>query len=108
MPNLVYAAPGDAGWQEFWFYHYQDHLEIVQALAKLNFQVTNYIIDPWTTDNKEQILELHQQYHNDMNQILGIAGSDLSELDFKKANEVKAWLYLNYNEHLGVHTTLDI
>lgn len=108
LPNLLYAAPNEATWREFWFYHYQDHLEIVQALSTLGFPVQNYVMNPWVSSDHEGILEQHQQYHNDMNQILAVAGADLSTLDFKKENEVKGWIYLNYQEHLSAHTLLNI
>jgi hypothetical protein len=108
LPNLLVPPPGEDGWREYWFYHYQDHLEIVQALSKLGFAVSNYIIDPWVNEDKDGILERHQQFHNEMNAIMGIAGADLSDVDFRRENEVRAWVYLNYQDHLSAHVELNI
>jgi len=108
LPDIYYPPPGDDGWREYWFNHYNDHLEIVQAIQKRGVPLTVYIINPWDSDDKDSILERHQQFHNDMDQVLGIAGNDLSTLDFKKQNEVQAWIQLNYQEHLSAHTILDI
>ena len=35
-------------------------------------------------------MERHQQYHNDMNGLLRLEGSDLSELDFKRKDAALA------------------
>lgn len=107
LPNIL-AIPED-GFQEFWFNHYQDHVDIVEAIQKdTGIKLTMYNIYPWLDSDQNGILEQHQQYHNDMNQLLGIAGSDLSDLDFQKKNEVKAWVYLNFQEHLNAHMALGI
>lgn len=109
LPNLYQPPEGQRGWQEYWFNHFQDHVEIVQAIRKqLNIDLPVYIIDPWSEFDQSGILERHTQFHNDMNLVLGIPGNDLSTVDFKKANEVKAWVYLNYTEHQNAHASLAI
>jgi hypothetical protein len=109
LPNLVALPDGPGGWEEFWFNHYQDHIDIVQQIHKISgISLTIYDIYPWLGSNKDGIFEQHQQFHNDMDQILGIPGSDLSDIDFEKPNEVKSWIYLNYEEHLNAHMALGI
>ena len=109
LPNLVYPPPGDAGWQEYWFQHFQDHLEIMQGIQEQqNVKLTEYSIDPWTDADKDGILGRHQQYHDDMNARLGLSGSDLSELSFKSEDQLKQWVYLNYQEHRNARSTLGI
>ena len=108
LPDLYNPPPEDEGWQEYWFNHYNDHLEIVQAFQKLLIPMTVYIIYPWSEENKDTILEQHQQFHNDMNAAAGLPGSDISDFDQKNQNEMKAWVYLNYQEHLSIHTALNI
>lgn len=84
-------------------------MEIVQAIRKqLSVSLPIYIIDPWTDFDQKGILERHEQFHNDMNQTLGIPGNDLSDIDFKKPNELKAWIFLNYEEHLNARMQLAI
>ena len=108
LPDLYYPPPGEEGWREFWFNHYNDHLEIIQKLQKLGFTMIDYIIYPWTDTDKEGILDRHQQFHNDFNLIVGRSGSDLSDFDEKNENEIRAWTYLNYEEHLALHQALGI
>jgi hypothetical protein len=109
LPDLYYPPPGEAGWREYWFNHWIDHQDIVQAIQEATgVQLQMYIIDPWVNSDKDGILERHQQYHDDMDAVLGIAGNDLSEIDFQKPNEVKSWVYLNYQEHLSAHSALNI
>ena len=109
LPDLWYPPPGDAGWAEYWFQHFQDHLEIIQAIrSQSGNQLTEYMIYPWLDSDKEGLLERHQQYHEDMNSVLRLNGNDLSAVDFKKDPEVKAWIYLNYQEHLAARTALGI
>ena len=110
LPDL-YFPPSltENGWREYWFQHWIDHQDIVQAIqAKTGLQLQMYLIDPWVDSDKDGILERHQQYHNDMDLALGIAGNDLTSVDQKKENEVKSWVYLNYQEHLSAHTILNI
>jgi hypothetical protein len=109
LPNLFYPPEGDAGWREYWYMHFQDHLEILQAIQKLqNVKLTEYIIYPWDLSDKDGILERHQQYHNDLNGSLYLNGSDLSELDFNNQNEVKAWIQLNFYDHQNARAKLGI
>jgi hypothetical protein len=109
LPPLYQPPEGSRGWEEYWFQHFQDHLEIVQAIQNtLNVPLTVYDIDPWTNTDKEGILERHEQFHNDMNGVLQIPGNDLSEVDFKNPGQVKAWVWLNYQEHLNAHMALAI
>ena len=109
LPNILTPPGGESGWSEYWFQHFQDHLEILEAIQKqYNVKLTEYLIDPWLDSDKEGILERHQQYHSDMNAALKLAGNDLSDVDFKKGNELKAWIYLNYFEHSNARQTLGI
>ena len=107
LANLFRPAPGDDGWQEFWFNNWIDHQDIQQAVNKLkglNNEV--YQIDPWNEQAKDAILLRHQFFHNDMNSALGLNGSDLTSLDFKDKEAVKGWIYSHYLEHQSVRLFL--
>ena len=108
LPQILVPPPGESGWREYWFNHFQDHLDIVQAIQKTGIQLTVYMIDPWLESDKDGILERHQQYHNDMNAVLKTPGNDLSELDLKDAAKVADWVYQQYQEHLNAHMALNI
>jgi hypothetical protein len=108
LPSIFSPPPGDAGWGEYWFAHFQDHLDIVQAIQKTGIPLTVYMIDPWLDGDKDGILDRHQQFHNDMNAVLATPGQDLSELDTKDPAKVAEWVYLQYQEHLNAHIALNI
>lgn len=106
LPQLYQPPEGKQGWQEYWFWHFQDHLQIVQSLATLGFLVPVYDMDPWIDSSKDLILEQHQQFHNDFNGLAGTPGNDLSDVDFEKAGQVRAWVFLNFQEHQNIHQIL--
>ena len=109
LPYILDVPPESTGWQEWIFNHARDHQEIIGAiLTQKGKQLVTYNLDQMNPDDPTVWLEAHQQAHNDMNLVMGIAGNDIETLDFKKPNEVKAWLWLNYQEHLGVRSALKI
>ena len=109
LPNLLQPPPGEAGWREFWFCHWQDHLEILEKLQDLfSVKLTTYVIDPWLQTDKTGILERHQQYHNDMNELLHIGGTDLSEIDFPEQGYGAGMAAHQFLEHSDVHHQLAI
>jgi hypothetical protein len=107
LANLLSPPSGPNGWQEFWFNNWIDHQTIQQAVNKTQ-GVNNetYQIDPWSDAAKDELLQKHQLYHNDMNSALGLNGSDLSVLDFKDKEAVKNWVNSHYLEHQSVRLYL--
>lgn len=109
LVNLLQPPPGDDGWNEFWFNNWIDHQDIQQAIqAQTGINQTIYVIDPWRTDDANGILQRHQQYHNDMNAVLGIAGEDLSTLNLKSEQAIRDWVWQHYSEHQNAHQALEI
>jgi hypothetical protein len=70
------------------------NLQIPQARA-----LTFYILDPVPEIDLQSWLRRHQQSHSDINAALGIQGSDLTDVDFKKTEERESWSELHYSEH---------
>ena len=109
LANLYLPEPGPEGWRNFWFNNWIDHQTIQQAIqSKYAVNQTVFVIDPWADFDASGILQRHQQYHNEMNSQLQLSGSDLSVLDFKKQEDVKAWCYSHWLEHQSVHQFLGI
>lgn len=99
-------ARGIATWL---FWHANDHLEIVQAIAKTTTtKPPVYVLDPANPDDVKGWALTHQQAHNDMNSALGLQGSDLTSIDFSKELELKAWLFINFMEHAAARQTIGI
>lgn len=107
LVNLV--TPDLTGWSFFWWNNWIDHQEIQQAIQKqTGMNDTIYVIIPWDQDAADSLLEKHQQYHDDMNDALGLGGQDLSNVDFKNPQAIRAWAWLHYQEHLAAHEALGI
>jgi hypothetical protein len=110
LPLAQIVAPpptGDRGWEEWLFYHQQDHLVIVQTIQKLRGVVLpTYVIDPLEPNDFKGWALRHQNFHNDMNGVLGLDGTDLQEVDFNKPDEKDSWMWQNFSEHRSAHFAL--
>lgn len=93
---------------DYWFNHYQDHVDIVQVVNRLipGLNMWVYPMFPWSDSNKGQLLEQHFLSHTDLNTILGIDNSDLGDVDFGDEEKRGEWIYQNYQMHLQAHTIL--
>ena len=109
LVNIYTPDPGPDGWQLFWWHNWNEHLSIMQAiLAQKNITLQSYGINPWIPEDKDNILSRHQQFHNDMNLVMGVQGENLAVLEIDDPQAVKQWVWQHYNEHLGVQTLLKI
>lgn len=41
----------------------------------------------------------HQMVHNQTNALLGIAGNDLTDVDFQDQGQIASWIWLHAQEH---------
>lgn len=96
--------------KEYWSWaHWQHHLEIAQAIqAQFGSNLTLYPLYPIPIKNLDSWLLRHQQYHDDMNSVLGLNGVDLQTVNFKQEKEAKIWVQFNFNEHRDAATKLRI
>lgn len=109
LPFILYPPPGAEGLRSWMFIHHQDHLEIVNAVQKqLGLTLKDYIIDPMPLKDFRIYLARHQHYHDDMNGLFRIQGSDLQGLDLKSPEIVRQWMWTNFQEHVAVRTVLGI
>ncbi len=108
LPSILTIPKADTGMQEWLFAHARDHEEIINAIqAQTGIKLTVYNLDQADKD-MALWMERHSQAHNDMNSVVCVAGSDLDIVDWAHPNQIEAWLYGNYQEHLGVRTALRI
>ena len=85
------------------------HRRIISAIfAQKNQFLTTYVLDPIPSNDLQSWSRRHQQVHNDMNKVLGIQGNDLTDLDWKKEDEVESWLSLHFTEHRQANFILNI
>ncbi len=101
LANIA-MKPTDATQQSFDFSHYQDHLEIVQAInAQHGTHLPTYIINPVPTQD-DAWKRLHQSFHDDMAKVLNVSNSDLTgDMDGN-------WYEQNYRAHTAARAILGI
>lgn len=109
LPPLLSIPPTDTGMNEFLYHNAQDHREIRTAIqTRFNINLPIYQLESIDTKDPSGWLERHASAHNDMNAVLGIAGTDLLDVDFNEPDQVKSWVYLHFQEHQAARTVLGI
>ncbi len=89
--------------------HSSDHLDVkqkIQALGGANLPV--WPLYPINWRDWDAWALRHQSAHNEANAALGIAGSDLTSVDFDNPQEAALWNQNHYTDHLSWHETLGI
>lgn len=97
----LYNVPSDEpGFLRFTFHNMDQHRLIVAAIAaQKNIALPLYALDPVAPSNISEFLAIHQQAHNDFTGVLGIAGVDLTSVDFKDPEQLASWSRLHGEEH---------
>jgi hypothetical protein len=100
LANLLNVPASEQEWMVWSFSNMDHHRQIIRAIgAQKNVDLNLYILDPIPFFSLLTWLEQHQQTHNDMDGVLGIAGFDLSGLDVNNPGQVAAWVKLHWQEH---------
>ena len=85
------------------------HDRIRQAIkAKYGYNLTDYQIDPFDSNNTQLFLQNNASLHTDMNAALHLQGIDLFDTDLTKDNERSAWTYYHWKEHNDAENKLGI
>ena len=102
LANLLNVpAPNDENaFHEFSFSNQDSHNRIVNAIyGQKGTSLSIYVLDPMPFFDMGVWLRNHQQMHNDMNGVTGIAGNDLSSVDFNDPEQAAYWMQLHWSEH---------
>lgn len=97
----IYNVPSiEPEWQSWAFAHMAHHRDVIRVIREdVNILLNEYALDPFDPYDAGVWFDQHQIMHQDMDAVLGIAGFDLSEVDFKNEQERAAWIFLNASEH---------
>lgn len=98
----LYNVPSTPQDQASWaFVHAAHHVDIVRLIYQTNNSLVlqSYMLDPFDPNNMDVWLDQHQVMHQQMDAVLGIAGFNLSEVDWQDQNQRAAWISLNAQEH---------
>lgn len=84
------------------FAHQAHHRELNDEIfQKHGISIPEYILDPVNLADPLAFLYQHQQWHADIDQVLGIAGYDLTSVDFTDKEDFAGWIWLNAQLHLA-------
>lgn len=109
IANLYNVPSAPPEWQGWSFAHMCHHRDIIRRIIELtNIKLDEFVLDPFNPAEAGVWFDQHQIMHQQMDTILGIAGFDLSEVDFKNEQEKSAWIWLNSSEHKQAADTLGI
>ncbi len=106
----LYNVPNDENdIFSFSFSNMDHHRLIISAIsAQKSVDLPLFPIDPMTMNDLSGWAQLHQQMHTDFTATLGIAGVDLSDVNFHDRAQLSAWLRLHADEHRQANDALRI
>src|SRR5574337_742349 len=111
LASLLNIPKSPEDWAEWSMHHSKNHDDIRQAIsAQYTKNLIQYLLDPVPQDPPEisSWLQRNQTSHNDMNSVLLLSGTDLESVDFSNEQQLAAWIYLHYQEHLSANISLRI
>lgn len=100
LANL-FNIPGDQqDLLTFSFSNMDQHRQIVSAIgSSRGVRLSLYELDPIPHVDVATWLIIHQQAHVDFTTTLGIAGVDLTAVDFRDPEQMASWIRLHADEH---------
>ena len=77
------------------------HRDVDQRLFELfNVNLEEFPLDPFQPKDMSRTWGLqHQIMHNNVNALLGVAGNDLTEVNWDDEGQRSAWIFLDFAEH---------
>lgn len=107
--NIPGTAQEMAVWQTAHAAHHQDINRRIYELTGI--VLPEYLLDPFDPNDHnsmDQWLYSHQTIHSDVQQLLGLAGFNLNEVDFTNEEQLAAWIQLNFSIHYQISNFLQV
>lgn len=109
IATLFNIPVSNALWLEFSFANQDSHNKIQQAIfAKHGILIPSYPLDPISWHDLQNWGRNHQQWHNAMNAITGVAGADLTIGDLRREDVLANFIRLHATEHVLNETALGV
>lgn len=100
LATLANSPTDEASLGQFSFANTDEHRKIIDAVRRLNGTfLQEFILDPISILDMGVWARQHQEAHNQMNQVLGTGGNDLTAVDFSQLEDVEAWVSIHFREH---------
>jgi len=106
----LFNIPGTPEEANSWaFAHASHHRDIIKAIfEQYRTSLPEYVLEPLPLRDMSTWVYQHQQMHNDMNQITGISGYNLSNVDWQNIESRSGWIFSNAAEHTRIAGVLRI
>ena len=91
------------------FSHMAHHRDINRRIFETaSVRLDEYVLDPFDPKNMGNWPWLHQAMHDQMNAQLGIAGYDITEVDWEDEDRMRSWMTQHGNLHYQAGTILGL
>lgn len=102
LADLFNVPRNDAELAAWAFAHMAHHRDLNTQARKIhNILLPEYVLDPIVPGNVQDFLNLHQIMHNNIDIVFGVAGNDLSQVDWTDVSQREGWIYLNATQHVA-------
>ncbi len=109
LASLLNVPRTSTDWSRWSFSHQNSHVKIGNAiLAQGGPNLPIPVLDPVNFNAVKTFLERNQQAHTDMNNVLGLQGSDLEGVDIGEVRELQGWIWDHYLEHQAAEQALKV
>lgn len=107
---VIQEVPADpASFLTWSFTHAAHHKDIIRVIFERNGPIlSEYVLDPFNPIDMQSWLYQHQLMHDAQNAVLGIAGYNLTALDWEADNEVLTWFWNHGQEHYQAGALLNL
>lgn len=106
LANVPSTDEERAQWTFAHMAHHRDISARIYLLVKV--ALPEYILDPVNPEDPGDWEYQHQLMHDGQNQLLGINGQDLTDVNWKDQRLLAAWIQLNMDEHVQASNILGI
>lgn len=109
IANLYDRPAEEADWTPWGFSNQAHHRDIVRAVRQqTGAQLEDWVLDPVDLKSFDTWLYRHAEAHRAMDAALGIAGYDLTGLDWKDRESLGDWIKKHGTEHRAAARILGV
>ena len=109
IASLFQAPRNPQEFAEWSFANMAHHRDVFAAIYRLGgIQLEEFAIDPIDSNDVSLWLYQHQAMHDQQNAVTGIAGYNLTGVDWSDPEDLRAWISQHADEHFRIATVLGV